>query len=177
MGFLRDLQKLEVLDIQSTDICEGLNFLPSSVVIVLAQNDKRPNSEVLVIRDALFPYNFQMKKWRETHDPNYISFRAQLTEAQNEIKELKNKQQEYEQLLAQWSEEISTKETREAEVQTEDLLSQESEASRPNLSEAKLIKEVEEVFGTSLQKILEVLLTEEQENEQQQAQILQPPKK
>ena len=177
LGFLRDLRKLEVLDIQSTDICEGLNFLPSSVVIVLAQNDKRPGSEVLVIRDALSPYNFQMKKWRETHDLNYISLQTQLVEAKNEIKKLKNKQEEYEKLLIQWSEEIKTKETKEAKIQTEDLLNQGPETSKSDSSEASLIKEAEEKFGTSLQKILEVLLAEEKKTEQRQAQILQPLKK
>lgn len=80
-------------------------------------------------------------------------------------------------MLTQWSEEISTKETSEAEAQTEDLSSQESETSKPNSSEAKLIEEVEKTFGTSLQDILEILLAEEKKTEQQQAQILQPPKK
>ena len=80
-------------------------------------------------------------------------------------------------MLIQWSEEIKTKETNEAEIQTEGLLSQGPETSKSDSSEASLIKEAEEKFGTSLQKILKALLAEEKEAEQRQAQILQPLKK
>jgi len=56
-------------------------------------------------------------------------------------------------------------------------LNQGPETSKSDSSEASLIKEAEEKFGTSLQKILEVLLAEEKKTEQRQAQILQPLKK
>jgi Leucine-rich repeat (LRR) protein len=121
---LQNLSNLQELDISNTDIDSGLNYLPASLVSIHCCNDKRSNlvfSSSSIIIEALKPYNFQISRWRQDHDPNYVSIQLlhlQLKEKEEENKLLKKDLEETQQALAQISEELCGKETQEKGTQT-----------------------------------------------------------
>jgi len=163
---LQNLSNLQELDISNTNIDSGLDYLPASLISIRCYNDKRNTSAFSsIIIEALKPYNFQISKWRQDHDPSYVNIQLlqlQLKEKEEENKQLKKNLEEVQQVLAQFSEELCSKETQERETQTTE--------------EAELVRKFEEKFGVSYLKILRTLLEAKEEETQNQVQIEVLPK-
>lgn len=117
---LQYLSHLRELDISNTNIESGLDYLPTSLVSIRCYNDKKNNGSISssIIVDALKPYNFQITKWRQAHDPNYVDARVQLQEKEEKIRKLEKELEEYKQVLSQFSEQLGEKETQEVGAQT-----------------------------------------------------------
>ncbi|CAG8715964.1 25486_t:CDS:2 [Racocetra persica] len=64
---LKKLTELESLDISSTDIDEGLEYLPKSLKSFKCFNSKRPQSKVQKIYGELFIYGGKIKNWQEAN--------------------------------------------------------------------------------------------------------------
>jgi hypothetical protein len=177
---LVNLTKLKFLDIQSTDIDSGLEYLPLSLNTIICYNDKRPTAAVSIIKEALEPFNFQIDKWRMTYGLQEFSNQtvplSELESAQATIRKLEERVNLQADVLKGLPKIIELTEYEEKTTQTENNIF--TQKITEEKTEENLVKEVQEKFG-SLSTALETLLdlkkiseTTDQSEEIAQIQVL-----
>ncbi|CAG8509787.1 208_t:CDS:1 [Paraglomus occultum] len=62
---LQNLGKLEYLDISSTDIDDGLEYLPENIKVFSCEADKRKQAKVKVIQEDWECFNHDLKKYKD----------------------------------------------------------------------------------------------------------------
>ena len=156
---LANLSKLKFLDIQSTDIDSGLEYLPLNLNTIICYNDKRPTAAVSIIKEALEPFNFQIDKWRMTYGLQEIGNESvplsELESAKEKIKELEEQANLHTDILRGLPKIIKLPNYEEKAVQTENNIF--TQKTTEEKREENLVKEVQEKFG-SLSTALETLL-------------------
>jgi Leucine-rich repeat (LRR) protein len=81
---LRNLTKLEILTIENTDIENGLEYLPESLVSFFCNNLERPESQSRKLDEELFLYGWNLKNWKEAH-PELMGKNKINNDFENEI--------------------------------------------------------------------------------------------
>ena len=180
---LTNLTKLKFLDIQSTNIDSGLEYLPLSLNTIICYNDKWPTASVSIIKEALEPFNFQIDKWRITYGLQDFSNQtvpfSELESAQATIRRLEERVNLQADVLKGLPKIIELTDYEEKTTQTENNIF--TQKTTEESTAENLIKEVQEKFG-SLSTALEILLdlkkiseTADQNEEIAQIQVLPHP--